>query len=93
MWTMEVDHRVGRHRRGHHPGHVHLGEAPELALLRLVRATRRRRCRMLRLETLIAVAIAVIIGTAIAPTTLSAFSHRVTRSARAVDPAARPTWR
>ncbi|WP_083957970.1 FtsX-like permease family protein [Herbidospora mongoliensis] len=53
----------------------------ELALLRLVGATRRQTLRMLRLETLIAVAIAVTIGTAIALVTLSAFSKGMTGSA------------
>ncbi|GES05897.1 hypothetical protein Acor_79660 [Acrocarpospora corrugata] len=53
----------------------------ELALLRLIGTTRRQTLRMLRLETLIAVAIAVIIGTAIALVTLSAFSTGMTGSA------------
>ncbi|WP_329088590.1 ABC transporter permease [Streptosporangium sp. NBC_01469] len=53
----------------------------ELALLRLVGTTRRQALRMLRLETLTAVAVAVTIGTAIALITLSAFSTGMTGSA------------
>ncbi|MEU0567668.1 FtsX-like permease family protein [Nonomuraea sp. NPDC005983] len=52
----------------------------ELALLRLVGTTRRQVLRMLRLETLAAVAIAVVIGTGIALLTLSAFSMGMTDS-------------
>ncbi|MEU7832354.1 FtsX-like permease family protein [Nonomuraea sp. NPDC049129] len=52
----------------------------ELALLRLVGTTRRQALRMLRLETLAAVVVAVTIGTAIALVTLSAFSMGMTGS-------------
>ncbi|MEU8145593.1 FtsX-like permease family protein [Nonomuraea sp. NPDC048901] len=52
----------------------------ELALLRLVGTTRRQVLRMLRLETLAAVVVAVTIGTAIALVTLSAFSMGMTGS-------------
>ncbi|MFG1957260.1 FtsX-like permease family protein [Nonomuraea sp. NPDC049028] len=52
----------------------------ELALLRLVGTTRRQVLRMLRLETLAAVVVAVTIGTVIALVTLSAFSLGMTGS-------------
>ncbi|MFI7143621.1 FtsX-like permease family protein [Nonomuraea sp. NPDC050022] len=52
----------------------------ELALLRLVGTTRRQVLRMLRLETLAAVVVAVTIGTVIALVTLSAFSMGMTGS-------------
>ncbi|MEU0479571.1 FtsX-like permease family protein [Streptosporangium sp. NPDC006013] len=53
----------------------------ELALLRLVGTTRRQVLRMLRLETLTAVLIATVFGSAIALATLSAFSLGMTGSA------------
>lgn len=53
----------------------------ELALLRLVGATRRQVLRVLRLETLTALAVAVLAGTGIAVITLSAFSRGMTGSA------------
>ncbi|MBE3008794.1 ABC transporter permease [Microbispora sp. NEAU-D428] len=53
----------------------------ELALLRLVGATRRQVLRMLRLETLTALVVSVLAGTAIALITLSAFSRGMTGSA------------
>ncbi|MEV0348755.1 FtsX-like permease family protein [Nonomuraea sp. NPDC050680] len=52
----------------------------ELALLRLVGTTRRQVLRMLSLETLAAVVVAVTIGTVIALVTLSAFSMGMTGS-------------
>ncbi|HUR08990.1 MAG TPA: FtsX-like permease family protein, partial [Nonomuraea sp.] len=52
----------------------------ELALLRLVGTTRRQVLRMLSLETLVAVAIAVTLGTVIALITLAAFSTGMTGS-------------
>ncbi|MFG1682851.1 FtsX-like permease family protein [Nonomuraea sp. NPDC049269] len=52
----------------------------ELALLRLVGTTRRQVLRMLSLETLVAVAIAVALGTGIALITLVAFSTGMTGS-------------
>ncbi|MER5620448.1 FtsX-like permease family protein [Streptosporangium sp. NPDC002544] len=53
----------------------------ELALLRLVGTTRRQVLRMLRMETLTAVLIATVFGSAIALATLSAFSLGMTGSA------------
>ncbi|MGN9843928.1 ABC transporter permease [Nonomuraea sp. H19] len=53
----------------------------ELALLRLVGATKRQILRMLRLETLTSVLIAVVAGTAISLATLSAFGTGMTGSA------------
>ncbi|GLX04173.1 ABC transporter permease [Microbispora sp. NBRC 16548] len=53
----------------------------ELALLRLVGATRRQVLRMLRLETLTALIVSVLAGTGIALITLSAFSRGMTGSA------------
>lgn len=53
----------------------------ELALLRLVGTTRRQVLRMLRAETLTAVAVAVLLGTVIAVVTLAAFSAGMTGSA------------
>ncbi|WP_169985425.1 ABC transporter permease [Microbispora sp. H10836] len=53
----------------------------ELALLRLVGATRRQVLRMLRLETLTALVVSVLAGTGIALVTLSAFSRGMTGSA------------
>ncbi|GIH45243.1 putative ABC transport system permease protein [Microbispora rosea] len=53
----------------------------ELALLRLVGATRRQVLRMLRLETLTALIVSVVAGTGIALITLSAFSRGMTGSA------------
>ncbi|MEU6425866.1 FtsX-like permease family protein [Microbispora sp. NPDC046973] len=53
----------------------------ELALLRLVGATRRQVLRMLRLETLTALVVSVLAGTGIALITLSAFSRGMTGSA------------
>ncbi|MFI9437191.1 MULTISPECIES: ABC transporter permease [Streptosporangium] len=53
----------------------------ELALLRLVGTTRRQVLRMLRLETLVAVVVAVVLGTGIALVTLAAFSLGMTGSA------------
>ncbi|GII32559.1 ABC transporter permease [Planotetraspora mira] len=53
----------------------------ELALLRLVGTTRRQVLRMLRLETLTAVVVAVVLGTGISLVTLSAFSAGMTGSA------------
>ncbi|MEU6407457.1 FtsX-like permease family protein [Microbispora sp. NPDC046933] len=53
----------------------------ELALLRLVGATRRQVLRMLRLETLTALVVSVLAGTGIALVTLSAFSKGMTGSA------------
>ncbi|MFG1823033.1 FtsX-like permease family protein [Microbispora bryophytorum] len=53
----------------------------ELALLRLVGATRRQVLRMLRLETLTALTVSVLAGTGIALITLSAFSRGMTGSA------------
>ncbi|GLW07649.1 ABC transporter permease [Microtetraspora sp. NBRC 13810] len=50
----------------------------ELALLRLVGATRRQVLRMLTLETLTAVVVAVVLGSGIALATLSAFSTGMT---------------
>ncbi|GAA1286845.1 ABC transporter permease [Planotetraspora silvatica] len=55
--------------------------ARELALLRLVGTTRRQVLRMLRLETLMAVVVAVALGTGISLVTLSAFSSGMTGSA------------
>ncbi len=52
----------------------------ELALLRLVGTTRRQVLRMLSLETLVAVGIAVALGTGIALVTLAAFSTGMTGS-------------
>ncbi|MEU4234074.1 ABC transporter permease [Nonomuraea sp. NPDC026600] len=52
----------------------------ELALLRLVGTTRRQVLRMLSLETLVAVVIAVTLGTGIALITLAAFSTGMTGS-------------
>jgi putative ABC transport system permease protein len=52
--------------------------ARELALLRLIGATRRQVRRMLQLETLIAAAIAITIGSAVAAVTASSFSAGVT---------------
>ncbi|MGW5261264.1 FtsX-like permease family protein [Microbispora sp. NPDC004025] len=53
----------------------------ELALLRLVGATRRQVLRMLRLETLTALVVSVLAGTGIAFVTLSAFGRGMTGSA------------
>ncbi|MBO4274187.1 FtsX-like permease family protein [Microbispora triticiradicis] len=53
----------------------------ELALLRLVGATRRQVLRVLRLETLTALIVSVLAGTGIALVTLSAFSRGMTGSA------------
>jgi putative ABC transport system permease protein len=53
----------------------------EIALLRLVGTTRRQVLRMLRLETLTAVVVAVALGTGISLVTLSAFSSGMTGSA------------
>ncbi|SDL46544.1 putative ABC transport system permease protein [Nonomuraea maritima] len=53
----------------------------EFALLRLVGTTRRQILRMLRLETLSVVAISVLLGTAAALITISAFSSGMTGSA------------
>ncbi|RGA05911.1 ABC transporter permease [Microbispora triticiradicis] len=53
----------------------------ELALLRLVGATRRQVLRMLRLETLTALVVSVLAGTGIALVTLSAFGRGMTGSA------------
>ncbi|MFG1945726.1 FtsX-like permease family protein [Nonomuraea sp. NPDC048826] len=53
----------------------------ELALLRLVGTTRRQVLRMLRVETAVAAAVAVTIGTGIALLTLTAFSVGMTGSA------------
>ncbi|GAA4572174.1 FtsX-like permease family protein [Planotetraspora kaengkrachanensis] len=53
----------------------------ELALLRLVGTTRRQVLRMLRLETLTALVVAVALGTGISLVTLSAFSSGMTGSA------------
>ncbi|GAB2467010.1 ABC transporter permease [Streptosporangium sandarakinum] len=53
----------------------------ELALLRLVGTTRRQARRMLGLETLVALAVAVALGTGIALVTLTAFSTGMTGSA------------
>ncbi|WP_211370055.1 ABC transporter permease [Nonomuraea turkmeniaca] len=53
----------------------------ELALLRLVGATRRQILRMLRTETLVATVVAVVIGTGISLVTVTAFSVGMTGSA------------
>ncbi|MFC7648718.1 ABC transporter permease [Streptosporangium lutulentum] len=55
--------------------------AREFALLRLVGTTRRQVLRMLRLETLSVVAVSVLLGTAAALVTISAFSVGMTGSA------------
>ncbi|SEH02161.1 putative ABC transport system permease protein [Nonomuraea solani] len=57
-----------------------LARARELALLRMVGTTRRQAGRMLRTETLTALAIAVALGTVIAFVTLAAFSVGMTGS-------------
>jgi putative ABC transport system permease protein len=53
----------------------------ELALLRLVGTTRRQILRMLRLETLTALTIAAVFGTALSVATLTAFSIGMTGTA------------
>ncbi|MEU3843662.1 FtsX-like permease family protein [Streptomyces sp. NPDC028635] len=53
----------------------------ELALLRLIGTTRRQILRMLRLETLTALAIAAALGTALSAATLTAFSSGMTGTA------------
>ncbi|MGY0023608.1 FtsX-like permease family protein [Streptomyces sp. YJ-C3] len=53
----------------------------ELALLRLVGTTRRQILRMLRLETLTALLIAAVLGTALSVATLTAFSSGMTGTA------------
>ncbi|MFJ8596412.1 FtsX-like permease family protein [Streptomyces sp. NPDC093598] len=53
----------------------------ELALLRLVGTTRRQILRMLRLETLTALTIAAVLGTALSVATLTAFSSGMTGTA------------
>ncbi|WP_405152055.1 ABC transporter permease [Sphaerisporangium sp. NBC_01403] len=58
----------------------------EFALLRLVGTTRRQVLRMLRLETLTAALIAVVLGTLISLVTLSAFSLGMTGSAQPYVP-------
>ncbi|MEW2356047.1 FtsX-like permease family protein [Spirillospora sp. NPDC029432] len=63
------------------------GRVRELALLRLAGATRRQVLRMLRLETLAAVAVATVLGVAIAWVTLAAFSAGMTGAAPHVPPA------
>ncbi|MEU2249367.1 FtsX-like permease family protein [Streptomyces sp. NPDC019224] len=59
----------------------------ELALLRLVGTTRRQVLRMLRLETLTALAIAAVLGTALSVVTLTAFSSGMTGAAPHIPPA------
>ncbi|GLY17411.1 FtsX-like permease family protein [Kineosporia rhizophila] len=54
---------------------------PEYALLRLIGATRRQVMDMLRLETLLLVLIAAVVGTLIAVATLTAFAIGMTGSA------------
>ncbi|GAA3254720.1 ABC transporter permease [Nonomuraea helvata] len=58
-----------------------LARSRELALLRIVGTTRRQAARMLRAETLTALAVAVVVGTAISLVTLAAFSMGMTGSA------------
>ncbi|WP_147945375.1 FtsX-like permease family protein [Microbispora hainanensis] len=60
----------------------------ELALLRLVGATRRQVLRMLRLETLTALIVSVFAGTGITLVTLSAFGRGMTGSALSYIPPA-----
>ncbi|MEV0230679.1 ABC transporter permease [Nonomuraea sp. NPDC050786] len=57
-----------------------LARSRELALLRIVGTTRRQAARMLRAETLTALAVAVVVGTAISLVTLAAFSMGMTGS-------------
>ncbi|MEQ4715555.1 ABC transporter permease [Nonomuraea sp. B19D2] len=57
-----------------------LARSRELALLRVVGTTRRQVARMLRTETLTAIALAVAIGTAISLVTLAGFSRGMTGS-------------
>ncbi|MER7500952.1 FtsX-like permease family protein [Nonomuraea pusilla] len=57
------------------------GRSRELALLRLVGTTRRQVLWMLRLETLAAVLVSAVTGTAVALVTLAAFSRGMTGSA------------
>ncbi|MFD7921112.1 FtsX-like permease family protein [Streptomyces sp. NPDC059740] len=57
------------------------GRAREFALLRLVGTTRRQVLRMLRLESLAVVLLAVVVGTAIAVATLTAFAVGMTGGA------------
>ncbi|MFE3517170.1 FtsX-like permease family protein [Streptomyces sp. NPDC059166] len=59
----------------------------ELALLRLVGATRRQVLRMLRMETLTALVIAAVLGTALSVITLTAFSSGMTGAAPYIPPA------
>ncbi|MGW2477824.1 FtsX-like permease family protein [Streptomyces sp. NPDC001665] len=59
----------------------------ELALLRLVGTTRRQVLRMLHLETLTALVIAAVLGTALSVITLTAFSSGMTGAAPYVPPA------
>lgn len=58
-----------------------LARSRELALLRVVGTTRRQAARMLRTETLTALAVAVAVGTLISLVTLAAFSLGMTGSA------------
>ncbi|WP_188189594.1 FtsX-like permease family protein [Nonomuraea sp. SYSU D8015] len=58
-----------------------LARSRELALLRVVGTTRRQAARMLRTETLTALAVSVAIGTLISLVTLAAFSMGMTGSA------------
>ncbi len=60
--------------------------APEFALLRLIGTTRRQVLRMLRVETLTLALIAVVLGTAIAVATLSAYGAGMTGNARPALP-------
>ncbi|MEV5603543.1 FtsX-like permease family protein [Streptomyces sp. NPDC052299] len=59
----------------------------ELALLRLVGTTRRQVLRMLRLETLTALVIAAVLGTAVSVITLTAFAAGMTGAAPFIPPA------
>jgi putative ABC transport system permease protein len=55
-----------------------IDRADELALLRLIGATRRQVSRIVQLETVLTVAIALIVGSAVAAATVSSFSAGVT---------------
>ncbi|WP_157420484.1 FtsX-like permease family protein, partial [Actinomadura kijaniata] len=57
------------------------GRSRELALLRLVGATRRQVLRMVRLETLVVVLVAAVLGTLVALVTLVAYSSGMTGTA------------
>ncbi|NUW44523.1 FtsX-like permease family protein [Nonomuraea rhodomycinica] len=58
-----------------------LARSRELALLRVVGTTRRQAARMLRTETVTALLVAVVLGTAVSLVTLAAFSRGMTGSA------------